>query len=208
MKSQITEEKILEAATEVFQTKGMDGARMQEIAEKASINKAMLHYYYRGKEKLFQAVFNRTIKMIIPKMIKIISSDEPLFTKIRNFTDNYISFILDHPYIPLFIVNELEKHPDILGKIIDTNIDREVRTKLTNQIEELVKEGVINPINPEQLLLNVLSMSIFPIMAQTSLRTILGKNEKEYKDLLEERKTFIAEFIIAALKKQHGNINN
>ena len=202
MKSHITEEKILEAATEVFQTKGMDGARMQEIAEKASINKAMLHYYYRGKEKLFQAVFNRTIQMIIPKMIKIIGSDEPLFDKIRNFTDKYISFVMEHPYIPLFVINELEKHPEMLDNIIKTNVDGEIRTKLTNEIEDLIEKGEINPINPEQLFLNILSMSIFPIMAQTSLRTILQKDKKQYKKLLEERKEFIAEFIIAALKKK------
>jgi len=202
MKSHITEEKILEAATEVFQTKGMDGARMQEIAEKASINKAMLHYYYRGKEKLFQAVFNRTIQMIIPKMIKIIGSDEPLFDKIRNFTDKYISFVMVHPYIPLFVINELEKHPEMLDNIIKTNVDGEIRTKLTNEIEDLIEKGEINPINPEQLFLNILSMSIFPIMAQTSLRTILQKDKKQYKKLLEERKEFIAEFIIAALKKK------
>jgi AcrR family transcriptional regulator len=201
MKSQFTEEKILDAATEVFQIKGMDGARMQEIAEKASINKAMLHYYYRGKEKLFQAVFKRTIQMIIPKMIKIISSEEPLFDKIRKFTDNYVSFIMEHPYIPLFIINELEKHPDIIDTVIKTNVDGEIRKKLTRQIDDLVKKGEIRPINPEQLFLNMLSMSIFPIMAQTSLRTILQKNKEQYKQLLEERKTFIADFIIAAIKK-------
>ncbi len=201
MKSHETEEKILEAATEVFQTKGLDGARMQEIAEKASINKAMLHYYYRGKEKLFQAVFNRTIQMIVPQMVEIISSDEPLFDKIRKFTDNYISFIMEHPYIPLFIINELEKHPEIINEVINTNIEGEVRDKLKKQILEMAKKGEIKPINPEQLFLNMLSMSIFPIMAQTSLMAILQKDKDQYQKLLEERKKFIADFTIAAIKK-------
>ncbi len=201
MKNYETEDKILDAATEIFQAKGLDGARMQEIAQKASINKAMLHYYYRGKEKLFQAVFKRTIQMIIPKMVQIISSDKPLFDKIRQFTDQYVSFILEHPYIPLFVINELEKHPDIIHSIIQTNINNGVREKLNKQINEMIQKGEIKPINPEQLFLNVLSMSIFPIMAQTSLRTILQKDKNEYRQLLEERKTFIADFIISAIKK-------
>ncbi len=201
MNSHETEEKILEAATEVFQTKGLDGARMQEIAEKASINKAMLHYYYRGKDKLFQAVFNRTIQMIVPNMIEIISSNDHLFDKIRKFTDSYVTFILAHPYVPLFIINELEKHPEIINTIIETNVNDNIREKLKLQIFDLIKKGEIKAIKPEQLFLNVLSMSIFPIMARTSLQAILQKNPDEYKKLLEERKTFIADFIISAIKK-------
>ncbi len=200
MKHHETEDKILEAATEVFLTKGLDGARMQEIAEKASINKAMLHYYYRGKDKLFQAVFNRTIQMIVPNMIEIISSNDHLFDKIRKFTDSYVSFILDHPYVPLFIINELEKHPEIINTIIETNINENIREKLKLQIFDLIKKGEIKAIKPEQLFLNVLSMSIFPIMARTSLQAILQKNPDEYKKLLEERKTFIANFVISAIK--------
>jgi TetR/AcrR family transcriptional regulator len=61
-----TERKILQAAREVFQRKGLYGARMQEIADAAGINKALLHYYFRNKDKLFDAIFSDVFQNFIP----------------------------------------------------------------------------------------------------------------------------------------------
>ena len=89
-----TEEQILEAAQKIFQSKGMDGARMQEIADKASINKAMLHYYYRSKQLLFEAVFKKAFSLLAPQLNAILNDDSSLEDKIKKFTHNYISFII------------------------------------------------------------------------------------------------------------------
>jgi len=196
-----TEELILDAATNIFQQKGMDGARMQEIADTAGINKAMLHYYYRSKQKLFEAVFKSAINLMAPKIIKIIEKDEHLFDKIRNFTDKYISFISKHSFIPTFIIHELNRNPDMIKDIFISKFEDSIKSKLVNQIEELIEKGEIIPIKPEQLLVNIVSMSIFPFIAKPLLSAVLQKNEKEYKQLIEERKTHVAEFIINAIKK-------
>lgn len=195
-----TEEIILEAAKQVFQHKGLDGSRMQEIADKAGINKAMLHYYYRTKQKLFEAVFTSAVTFMLPKIIKIINTEEHLFDKIKNFTNKYISFVSKNSYIPLFIINELQRNPDLLKEVIAKKTENKIGEKLTIQINALVEKGEIRPINPEQLLINIISLSLFPIIAEPILKNVLQKDTKEYKALIQERKTHVAEFVINAIK--------
>lgn len=194
-----TEKNILDAATDVFQTKGMDGARMQEIADKANINKSMLHYYYRSKQKLFEAVFKTAISIMAPKLREIIETEEPLFDKIRNFTDNYIGFISKHAYLPTFIIQELNRNPEILQETFVKPFGNSF-DKMKTTINEMVEKGEIRPIKPEHLLMNVIAMSIFPFVAKPILKSVLQKDEKEYQILLKERKTHVADFVINSIK--------
>ena len=195
-----TEEQILNAAKNIFQHKGMDGARMQEIADKAGINKAMLHYYYRSKQKLFEAVFKSAINLMAPKIIKIIETDDHLFVKIKNFTNKYISFISKHSYLPNFIIQEINRNPKMIKDLFEAKFNDRIKNKLMFQIEELIQNKEIKPIKPEHLLINIISLSIFPFIAKPLLSTILQKNEKEFKQLINERKTHVAEFIINSIK--------
>ncbi|MFK5974290.1 MAG: TetR/AcrR family transcriptional regulator, partial [Flavobacteriaceae bacterium] len=112
-----TENRILTAAKNVFQRKGMDGSRMQEIANEAGINKAMLHYYYRSKQLLFEAVFKNAFSLLAPQLNAILNDDSSIEEKIKNFTHNYITFILKHPYLPNFIIQELNRNPEFIEKI-------------------------------------------------------------------------------------------
>ena len=121
------ESTILNAAKGIFQRKGMAAARMQEIADEAGINKAMLHYYYRSKQLLFEAVFKSAFSTLAPQLNEIINADNSLFDKIRNFTQNYISFIVKHPYLPNFIIQELNRNPEFVEKLFSEkmpNIDK------------------------------------------------------------------------------------
>lgn len=195
-----TEDVILDAAKEVFQNKGMDGARMQEIADKAGINKAMLHYYYRSKQKLFEAVFKSAVNLMAPKVIKVINTEEHLFDKIRNFTKEYISFISKHSYIPLFIINELRRNPKVLKTVLDTNFDLLVRAKLQREIDTMIANKEIKNIDAEQLFLDVVSLCVFPVISKPLMATILDKTNKEYNEIINQRKTYVADFIINAIK--------
>jgi AcrR family transcriptional regulator len=107
----------LDAAKTVFQAKGMNGARMQEIADEAGINKAMLHYYYRSKENLFEAVFNSAFSLLAPQLSAILNDDSSIEDKIKNFTFNYITFMLKHPYLPNFIIQEVNRKEDFILKL-------------------------------------------------------------------------------------------
>ncbi|MBE9468013.1 MAG: TetR/AcrR family transcriptional regulator [Bacteroidetes bacterium] len=112
-----TEQKNLNAAKKIFLKKGKDGSRMQEIADEAAINKALLHYYFRSKDKLFEAVFDDAIMKFLPKIGNVLNSDKSLFDKIRLFTNHYIDFFIENLYLPLFIFSELRSKPDRIIKL-------------------------------------------------------------------------------------------
>lgn len=80
-----SEEAILKAAHAVFLRRGFYGTRMQEIADEACINKALLHYYFRSKDKIFEAVFLDSLKIFLPQILEILDSDEPFEKKINTF---------------------------------------------------------------------------------------------------------------------------
>lgn len=198
-KDKSTEKKILNAAKNIFQSKGMDGARMQQIADKAGINKAMLHYYYRNKQLLFEAVFKNAFSLLAPQLNAILNDDSSIEEKIRNFTSNYISFILKHPYLPNFIIHELNRNPNFILKLQETgsfpNLD-----KFKKQVEIEVTKGILKPIKGEQLFIHILSLNIFPFVAAPLIKAFVNADNKVYKQLMNDRKTEVSDFIINAIK--------
>ena len=195
------EERILAAAKKVFTTKGMAGARMQDIADEAGINKALVHYYFRDKDKLFEVVFLEEAQKFFPKINAIFNSEAPLFEKIENFVTEYIDEMQENPYLPWFVMNELHRDPDqfmykIWGK---DNLPRP--GKFLEQIEKEVRKGTIKKISPVHLLMNLLSMTIFPFVAKPILTRNLRLNEKQFKLVMEERKKEVPIFIIDSIKK-------
>ena len=198
-KDTTTETIILNAAKNIFQQKGMDGARMQEIADEAGINKALLHYYYRSKQLLFEAVFKSAFMLLAPQMNKILNNEDSLFDKIRNFSDNYISFIIKHPYLPNFIIQEMNKNPEFTARFLS---EKELPNivKFKEQIKEEIQKGTIKPIVAEQLFIHIVSLNIFPFIGAPLIKGLLCLNTNEFNQLLEDRKTQVSEFIINAIK--------
>lgn len=199
MKDDKTEDHILIAAEKVFQRKGMDGARMQEIANEAGINKAMLHYYYRSKRFLFEAVFSKAFSLIAPEINRVINDDTKLFEKIENFTHSYINFIQKYPYLPNFIIQELNRNSDFIN-VLQSKEGFPDFGNFQAQVEKEVREGRIRPIKAEQLFIHLLSLNIFPFLAAPLIKGFLKINDKAYKELMEERKEEISRLIIDYLK--------
>lgn len=199
-KDKSTEEKILHAAREVFTVKGMSGARMQEIADKAGINKALLHYYFRNKEKLFQAIFKEAFEAVAPKINQILDADLSLEEKIRKFVDQYITTIDKNPFLPAFVLHELNTNPEGFAAEILKNNKKPNPEKLLNQIADEVARGNIRPIHPAQLLLNIIGLCIFPYIGKPMFMGVTGIPEPVYWNLLEQRKTEVAEFILKAIR--------
>jgi len=195
-----TEQKILTAAKYIFQQKGMDGARMQEIANKAGINKALLHYYYKNKQILFEAVFYQAFKVLAPKLSEILNSDLQLFAKIKAFTNGYIDFVIKHPYLPNFIIQELNRDSDFASKLIQRK-DFPTINIFKLQIEHSIKKGEIKLISTNQLFINMISLTVFPFIGAPLLKGFTELSDKAYQNLLTDRKTEIANFIINAIKK-------
>jgi TetR/AcrR family transcriptional regulator len=196
-----TGEKILEAARKVFLTKGLAGARMQDIADEAGMNKALLHYYFSSKDKLFEVIFMEEAKKFFPKINFIFESDLPLFQKIEQFTVEYIDEMQRNPYLPLFVVNEINQAPDdFLNKIWGEKYRPRPQNFLA-QIEKEVKKGTIKPTSPLHLLLNIISMCIFPFMGKPMIMRTIGLDELQFRALMEQRKKEIPQFIINSIKK-------
>lgn len=196
-----TESNIMEAAKRIFVLKGFEGARMQEIADEAGINKALLHYYFRSKDKLFEAVFIDAFVKFVPTILITLNSNSPLFRKIEVFVDHYIDVLSKNPFIPGFILHELGHNTELLSKIIRTvglNPDLFVE-----QVKAEIEAGTINPIDPRDLLVNMLAMCIFPFVGKPILKVVLFKNnEEEYHEFLNRRKIAAAQFIVNSIKKR------
>lgn len=199
-KDQSTEQKILEAAREIFMEKGMDGARMQDIADRAGMNKALLHYYFRNKEKLFETIFSEAATRFVPKISSIMSGDASLFSKIEQFTREYIGKMMENPYLPLFILNEVNRQPKTF--ILKMWGDRRPPYDLLRrQIEDEVKKGVIKPIEAPQLMVNMVSMCIFPFVARPMIQGLMQLDDGAFQQFIEARKKEVPKFIIDSIRK-------
>lgn len=199
-KDQNTEEKILSAARQVFMEKGLDGARMQDIADKAGINKALLHYYFRSKDKLFEVIFTEAATSFIPRIAGIMNSDIPLFDKIKTFVSTYIGMLMENPFLPLFILNEVHRQPQsFIKKLFGSN--HPPIEKLLVHVQQEIKAGNIKPIPPIQLVVNMVSMCIFPFVAKPMIQWVSKMNDTQFKQFMELRKTEVATFIIDSIRK-------
>lgn len=196
-----TEEKILAAARKVFTTKGMAGARMQDIADEAGMNKALLHYYFRDKDKLFETVFLAEAQKFFPTINAIFASEQPLFEKIETFVSEYIDEMVENPYLPWFVINEINRDPDQFMYKIWGKDNLPKPGKLLEQIEAEIKAGRIRPISPVHLLMNMISMTIFPFVGKPMFVRNLRLSDKQFREIMEQRKKEIPSFIINAIRK-------
>jgi TetR/AcrR family transcriptional regulator len=199
-KEQNTEEKILSAAKKIFLKQGMAGARMQDIADEAGINKAMLHYYFRSKERLFEKIFTELSQHFFPRLINIFESEEPLFRKIELFVTEYIDQMRRTPYLPIFVLNEVNRQPETFIKKMMGNRKPPVK-KFLDDVQAEVKKGIIRPINPLQLLLNIISLCVFPFVARPMFQLVTNIDKAMFDKILEQRKGEVSKFIIDAIKK-------
>jgi TetR/AcrR family transcriptional regulator len=196
-----TEEKIFEAATEVFVEKGMDGARMQDIATHAGINKALLHYYFRTKDQLFNAVFEMIAKKILKKFAPVFDEKLTLEEKIRFFFREHISFLQANPGLPGFLLNEVNRNPARIKKLLQ-NVDFDsFWMRIYNQHREELKKYNITKESLPQLMISIAAMSVFPFAARGIIEGILEKTGIDFNQYMEERKEFAANFVINAINK-------
>jgi TetR/AcrR family transcriptional regulator len=195
-----TEQKILTAAKAVFTEKGYAGARMQEIADTADINKGLLHYYFKSKEKLFTAIFDQAFEKFAGRINEIFDADLPFLEKIDAFVDNYMNTMIEAPYLPSFILNELNNNREAFVQHLLEKKIRPNPMKLFIQIQAEIQAGTIRPINPIDLVLNIISMCAFPFVAKPLLQTFAQVDDATYQQLLEMRKTTIKTFVKQAIQ--------
>ncbi len=200
-----TESRILEAAKVIFYEKGMGGARMEEIAEAAGINKAMLHYYFRSKEKLFQRIFIEAIQQLAPQFARILQVDEPFKDKLTHFVDFYVDMLLERPYMPLFVLSALQQNPDAFFEELFSHLRMPVQASVQQvftQLQAMMDLGEIRRMDPRHLITNLMSMLVFPFVASPLITKVLGADPDTYKQFLLERKKVVADFMLHALRPE------
>lgn len=194
-----TEQLILQAAQEVFLEKGLAGARMQEIADRAGINKALLHYYFRSKEQLSETVIHQTMGLMIPRLWLVLEAEVELLEKLRRLVREYLRFLREHPTLPLFIVNELNRNPRFFAALATGGQPGGRLAGFRQQVAAAVAEGHIRPVSTEQLLLNMVSLLIFPFLGRPLFQAVLGLSAAAMQAELDKREHEVAEFVIRAL---------
>ncbi|HKI89107.1 MAG TPA: TetR/AcrR family transcriptional regulator [Draconibacterium sp.] len=198
LKKDNTEEKILNAAQTVFIHKGMDGARMQEIADEAGINKALLHYYFRTKQKLFDAIFKKVFSQVLPNIMEMVHSELPIEKKLGIFIEKYIDMLLKNPFLPTFILKEMNREPDFLASVLKKSGVKP--REIFSMFEKEMQAGNIRKMDPRDLLVNILGLSIFPIAAKPLLKIMLFENNrKAYNEFISRRKKTVTEFIFNSI---------
>lgn len=195
--------RILDAADAVFVRHGIDGARMQEIANQAGVNKALLHYYFRSKEDLAKAVWFRVASSFVPGVFQMLASDYSLDEKIDRFVDVYHATLTRHPYLIAYVISEAARRPELVDEFYTPERRRAARrmiAKLSRQIDEQVEEGAIAAVSVEQFITTLVGSCLFPFAARPMLAAVLGLGTKKFDDFMNQRKRDLPKFLKRALK--------
>lgn len=185
-----TEDKILLAASKVFTDKGFSGARTRDIAEEAGINLALLNYYFRTKEKLFEQVMKVKIVLLFGQIIPIVTNEKTsLEEKIDLASVMYFDILTKNPNLPIFVLSEIQKKTSDIRSILP--VDKVLKNSfIIKQIQQRKPE-----INPFHFLLNFLSMTVFPFLGKPILQSFDLMNDDEFQKFVEERKALVPMWI-------------
>lgn len=199
-----TEERILEAAMKVFTRRGFAATRTEDIAKEAGINRTLLHYYFRDKQTIFNLIFETRFKEFFKGLFLIFEADNiSLFDKIRRMVDHEITMLTKHPDLARFIITEVAHNPQLLieyGTKLGMN-PRVLKQSFEDLVAREVNDKTIKPIEGRHLLMNIMSLCIYPLVAKPIILTMMNVDERTFSQMMEQRKEEVSEFIINAIKK-------
>lgn len=174
-----TEARILDAARRVFERRGVAAARTQEIADEAGVNKALLHYYFRSKEKLADAVFVRAAGALFAHILATLLSNRPLRDKVQAVVTAQTEAAAANPYLPGFILCELRADPTRLTRLLGETMPVEtVRAQMLRALQaDLDAEyaaGRLRRVEADVFLVSLVSQLVFPVAGAHMLDAVLG----------------------------------
>lgn len=202
-----TEASILEAARRVFVRRGTAGARMQQIADEAGVNKALLHYYFDDKSTLSAAVFQEAARSLFPRVLQVLGSEASLEEKVERVVRIELDHLSRNPFLPGYILTELHSQPDraeeliasLAGEKAKRRVPRVLAT-LQSQLEQRAREGTLRPIDPRQFVVNLISLCIFPFAAAPMLKTLLELDDREFRSFIQRRKEILPTLFFRGLR--------
>ncbi|MDR1225223.1 MAG: TetR/AcrR family transcriptional regulator [Tannerella sp.] len=198
------EQAILEAAEQEFLDKGLEAAKTTTIASSAGVTHAMLHYYYRTKENLFDKIFEMKVSLLKDSLFTSFDNPGmPFLEKMQCGIESHFDFIRAHPGLPRFVINELLFKPKRL-KLFESKIKKGVDcviAKISEDMEEEVRKGTVNRIDPATLIIDVVSLNVFVFVAMPLLRTFAFEPYGTEDAFFEARKKENVEIMMRRLKK-------
>jgi AcrR family transcriptional regulator len=202
METSPTEQKIIEAATSVFSEKGKDGARMQEIANAAGINKALLHYYFRSKHKLFRIVFLYQFKKLIGSIFSAIKDDDDFYTFLNTFVTRYIEYIQSRKALLRFIIWEIGKEdPELFNHVQSTFSEQGYSDNpIIQKTRQAIATGQIKSIDPVHFTISLLGMCIFPFITYQFIGKIIPGADVNDPQFMSKRAEEIVRVIWDGIK--------
>jgi hypothetical protein len=189
-----TEQKIILSAEKLFYQKGKAGTSMQDIADNAGINRTLLNYYFRSKDQLFETVFRKAMGSFVPGIAAMLKSDISFENYVPAIVETIIDTMIENPQIPIFVMQELSSSPGRMPQII-----KEMGVDPTVAIEKMGKENHSVPtggVDPRQIIMNLISLCIFPFAAKPVVLDILYSGDNEaYIEAMNERKKIIPQLM-------------
>lgn len=201
LKDQKTEEKIIQAAKIAFMKYGLYGARMQDIADHAGINKALLHYYFRSKEKLFDYVFEGALSNYFEQMLVFSDTSLPIIERIHKYIDNIITFLSEYPQMSMFIIKEISVNQELFYEKVK-HLKKGNGVHLLSLLQEGIASGEIKDIEPIVFMMNVHSLCAYPFIASPIFNAIVQGSGVTYDDPNNNNlKKSVKEFVTFKLTK-------
>ena len=201
---QSKEQQILEAAEKEFLEKGYNGARTTSIAKSAGVTHAMLHYYFRTKEQLFERFIDKKMSEVVPLLTHLFgNSDLPLVERIEKTISVHFDFVATNPDLPRFLINEILPYKErcdlFYSKVANflylfNNLQREVN--------EAAARGEVEQFNVLLLFQSILSLNIFPSLMANMIENLMSNNEQSMKEIFAQRKAENIELIMRRIKKE------
>ncbi|HEY4154391.1 MAG TPA: TetR/AcrR family transcriptional regulator [Puia sp.] len=186
-----TEEKIKAAAKKLFTEKGFAETRTRDIAEEAGINLALLNYYFRSKQKLYDIIMLENFRQFIQGVsLNLFDENTSIEEKIEKVVIAYIDFLTLNPNLPLFIINELKGNPSKIAAQINEEISP-LRSYFIKQLQEAGKEGKIASMDPFHFIANLVGLTVFPFISKPLLQRITKTNEEQFQAFMQERKKLV-----------------
>jgi len=190
------EQKIIEAARKLFTEKGFDSVKTRDIANEAGINLALLNYYFRSKEKLFEIIMAENMQKFFMSIVGIINNEETsIKEKVQQLVDRYIDMLLHNPELPIFVLSHMKTTPgraEFQGRFKESYFMK--------QIQKAIKKGKLPSMSPVNFMVNVVGLTIFPFIGRPMLKNIHSMDDKQFVALMEERRKLIPEWIEAMMK--------
>lgn len=195
-----TEERIKKAAEKIFMQKGYAGTRTRDIAEEAGINLALLNYYYRSKEKLFEQIMEKSIKeFFLSLKDTLYDAETSLLQKIYIIVDKYVDMLSSNPNLPIFILSEIQANPEKFTQNIGLSRSFITDSFLYKQGEEYLEQHPEINMNPINIPVNILAMTLFPFVAKPLIKNLGSVDEAGFSEFIEERRKLIPIWIKSIL---------